>query len=65
MKVRRMHDPLHFVENNFSTNQIRSPYIHEIDPDNSMYQGILKFEEVLRKTTNLGERILIHESKNR
>ena len=45
--AKRKHDPKGFLDAHFKQNHIKGGYVHEEVPDNSIYQGMNTFFEVL------------------
>ena len=47
---KRKHDPKGFVDAHFKRNHVKSGYIHEEIPYDSIYQGVDTFFEVLARS---------------
>ena len=58
---RRMHDPKSFLANHFTQEHTRSSYVHQTNPNDSFYQGVIIFSEVLNKTYSQDEKIFIYQ----
>ena len=60
---KRKHDPKGFLDAHFKQNHIKGGYVHEEVPDDSIYQGVNTFSEVLARAKSKDEQghILQHQ----
>ena len=49
---KRMHDPVAYLVDLFSHEHVKFQYVHENDPDDSMFRGDTNFQEAIDKITN-------------
>ena len=63
--TKRKHDPKGFLDANFKKYHIKIAYLHEELPDDSIYQGVNTFSEVLgrAKSTDEEAHILQHQKE--
>ena len=47
-----MHDPVAYLTNLFAHEHVKFQYVHENDPDDSMFQGVTNFQEAMGKITD-------------
>ena len=49
---KRMHAPMAYLENLFMHKHVRFHYVHENDPDDSMFRAATDFQEAMNKITD-------------
>ena len=58
---RRMHDPKSILDYHFTHKHMKSTYVHQTTPDDSIYQGDNSFFEVVNITSSLEEKNFIFQ----
>ena len=53
--LKRRHDPKGVLDSHYKQNHIKGGYVHEEIPDDSIYEGVNTFSEVLEKAKNKEE----------
>ena len=46
---KRMHEPMSYLANLFAHEHVRFHYVHENDPDDSMFREVTYFQEAMNK----------------
>ena len=55
VSFKRKHDPKGFLDAHFNQNHVKNDYSHEEVPDESIYQGVNTFSEVLSRAKRKDE----------
>ena len=58
---KRMHDPKSFLVNHFTQEHMKSSYVHQTTPDDSIYHGVDSFFEVLNMNSSEDEKRFIFQ----
>ena len=56
-----MHDAKSFLDNHFNQENMKTTYSHQVDPDDSIYQGANAFSEVVTSISSLDEKNFIFQ----
>ena len=56
-----MHDPMGYLADLFAHEHLKFQYIHENEPDDSMFQGAINFKQAMDKITNLERKLILYK----
>ena len=58
-----MHDPMGYLADLFAHEHLKFQYVHENEPDDSMFRGATNFQEAMDKIIDLEMKLIMYKYK--